>query len=397
MIRRLRENFPILRDQFIRDILFGFLKDENAIWEKNEFLEVGLKKGSYTVLAVESEGFENETEEEKQLNSLKIKDYICDFCRKQSENVSFYLACIDRSRYAILINEHGNQAFNIMDFSETLKKQLSSQFNISFAMGISNTYNRITEVYRCYQEACDALKFKLYLGKNQIIYYSDIYRSSNGSAVVNTSTMQNDLKYLIMTGDKRQINHFVENLFEYEPFANKDYFIQYICLSIIYYLQINLLELNEKPGNITEELFITSDKFYKLKTVEGAKNWLKNLIWSVSSYLNSKDKQRNKKVIEVLKTFMHEHYNEDLSVSEIAEKAYLSPCYANYIFKKETGFTLMEYLTKIRIEEAKRLLRDSLLKVYEIADKVGYKSSSYFSAVFKEHCKMTPLEFRDRR
>lgn len=150
--------------------------------------------------------------------------------------------------------------------------------------------------------------------------------------------MQNDLKYLIMTGDKRQINHFVENLFEYEPFANKDYFIQYICLSIIYYLQINLLELNEKLGNITEELFITSDKFYKLKTVEGAKNWLKNLIWSVSSYLNSKDKQRNKKVIEVLKTFMHEHYNEDLSVSEIAEKAYLSPCYANYIFKKETLF-----------------------------------------------------------
>lgn len=234
----------------------------------------------------------------------------------------------------------------------------------------------------------------------RILYYlnySDIYKNSNSTAAANTSTMRNDLKYLIMTGDKERINHFVDSLFEKELFIVDTYYIQFICITIIYYIQINLLELNEKPSNIMEEIFMTVDRYYKLNTVDDAKHWLKNLIWKVSSYMNSKDRRKNKKVIEVLKNFMHENYNKDLTVAEIAQKAYLSPCYANYIFKKETGVTLMEYLTRIRMEEAQRLLRNSLLKVYEIADMVGYKSSSYFSSVFKEHFKMTPLEFRDRR
>lgn len=397
LVRRVRENFPILRDQFIRDILFGFLKDEKTIWEKNDFLEVGLEKGHYTVLAIECDDLEDEREEQKQLKSLKVKEYICDFCRKQWENKSYYVTCIEKFRYAILINVHGDNAFDIMDYSEALKQELSNEFQLSFAIGISNTYNRITEVYKCYQEACDALKFKLYLGKNQTINYSDIYKNSNSTAAANTSTMRNDLKYLIMTGDKERINHFVDSLFEKELFIVDTYYIQFICITIIYYIQINLLELNEKPSNIMEEIFMTVDRYYKLNTVDDAKHWLKNLIWKVSSYMNSKDRRKNKKVIEVLKNFMHENYNKDLTVAEIAQKAYLSPCYANYIFKKETGVTLMEYLTRIRMEEAQRLLRNSLLKVYEIADMVGYKSSSYFSSVFKEHFKMTPLEFRDRR
>ena len=288
LIRRLRENFPVLRDQFIRDILFGFLKDEKTIWEKNDFLEVGLEKGHYTVLAIECDDLEDEREEQKQLKSLKVKEYIWDFCRKQWENKSYYVTCIEKFRYAI-------------------------------------------------------------------------------------------------------------SLFEKELFIVDTYYIQFICITIIYYIQINLLELNEKPSNIMEEIFMTVDRYYKLNTVDDAKHWLKNLIWKVSSYMNSKDRRKNKKVIEVLKNFMHENYNKDLTVAEIAQKAYLSPCYANYIFKKETGVTLMEYLTRIRMEEAQRLLRNSLLKVYEIADMVGYKSSSYFSSVFKEHFKMTPLEFRDRR
>jgi two-component system response regulator YesN len=199
------------------------------------------------------------------------------------------------------------------------------------------------------------------------------------------------------TGDTEEIDKFAEKLFANESFTDNNHYIQYVCISIIYCLQINLIELNEEPNDIMEDIFTASEKFYLLNTVDDAKGWIKDSIFSVSSYLNSKDRGRNKKVIEVLKKFMHENYSKDLTVSDIAEKAYLSPCYANYIFKRETGVTLIEYLTRIRIEEARYLLKNSLLKVYEIAEKVGYKSNSYFSTVFKEHCKMTPLEYRDRR
>ncbi|HHY82408.1 MAG TPA: response regulator [Clostridiales bacterium] len=397
LIRRLRENFPVLREQLIRDILFGFIRDENAIWNKIEFLGIGLRNGHYAVLAVEYDDYENETEEKKQLYSLKIKEYICKFCEKQSDKAGFFVICIEKSRYAILINIHGHEEFSISNFSETLKEELTAKFSLSFAMGVSKAYNRITEVHRCYQEACDALKFKLYLGKNQIFNYSEIYRGSNSPAALSTISLQNDLKYLMKTGDTEEIEKFAEGLFANESFTDNNHYIQYVCISILYCLQINLIELNEKPDSITDDIFAAFDKFYTLESIDDAKDRIKNLIYSISSYLNSKDRRRNKKVIEVLKKYMHENYSKDLTVSDIAEKAYLSPCYANYIFKRETGVTLIEYLTRIRIEKARYLLKNSLLKVYEIAEKVGYKSNSYFITVFKEHCKMTPLEYRDRR
>jgi len=64
------------------------------------------------------------------------------------------------------------------------------------------------------------------------------------------------------------------------------------------------------------------------------------------------------------------------------------------MFKKETGQNFINYLTNIRIEKAKELLRSTNLKSYEIAYKVGYDNPTYFSTVFKKLTGMTPLDYK---
>ena len=79
---------------------------------------------------------------------------------------------------------------------------------------------------------------------------------------------------------------------------------------------------------------------------------------------------------------------------EIAQSVYLSPSYASRLFKKVQNMSLMEYLTRVRIEEAKRLLHNPQYLIDEIAENIGYDDASYFTKVFKRYEGVTPTQYR---
>ena len=92
--------------------------------------------------------------------------------------------------------------------------------------------------------------------------------------------------------------------------------------------------------------------------------------------------------------YIREHYSDpDICVSEIAGALGISEGHLSHMFKKETGGTLLSWLTKCRIREAIRLLKDSSMKVYEIAEAVGYRDIAYFSATFKRITGHSPSEY----
>lgn len=74
---------------------------------------------------------------------------------------------------------------------------------------------------------------------------------------------------------------------------------------------------------------------------------------------------------------------------------YLNHIYLGQLFKKETGLSLNDYINKVRINKAKKLLKETGAMVYEIADQVGFSDSQYFSTVFKKIVGVSPKEYRD--
>lgn len=94
------------------------------------------------------------------------------------------------------------------------------------------------------------------------------------------------------------------------------------------------------------------------------------------------------------KVFMKENYNESLTLKDIAKSVFLSPYYFAHLFKKETGITPLQYITELRINRAKKLLKHSKTKVIEICDEVGYRSLPYFNKIFKKNTGVTPTEYR---
>jgi len=99
-----------------------------------------------------------------------------------------------------------------------------------------------------------------------------------------------------------------------------------------------------------------------------------------------------RQTIHILET----EYDQDITLSGLAERLYLNPNYLSTLFKNETGTTFTQALLRIRMEKAKELLRTTKLKIYEVGIRVGYADSAHFSRVFKNHENMSPYEYREK-
>ncbi|MCU6791800.1 response regulator [Paenibacillus sp. WQ 127069] len=92
--------------------------------------------------------------------------------------------------------------------------------------------------------------------------------------------------------------------------------------------------------------------------------------------------------------FIEQHYMDECTLAQAAEHVHLSLTYFSNLFKKDTGESFTNYLTKVRVDKAKMLLRNTGMKIAEIAEAVGYADPNYFAAVFKQTTKQSPSEFR---
>lgn len=105
------------------------------------------------------------------------------------------------------------------------------------------------------------------------------------------------------------------------------------------------------------------------------------------------DKQTNKNtVIEPILYHISNHFDQPISVKQAAELCNLSPNYFCYVFKKATGYTLKEYINRLRISEAERLLYSNQYSIQQIAYLVGFSNSTYFGRTFKKFKQKTPSE-----
>ncbi len=105
------------------------------------------------------------------------------------------------------------------------------------------------------------------------------------------------------------------------------------------------------------------------------------------------ESMNRKYIVEQLVNYLEDHYNEKISLDQIAENMYLSPFYISKIFKSETGDTPIRHLINIRLEKARDLLVNGYEgSIQEIAAMVGYDDAYHFSKLFKKHYGITPSQ-----
>ena len=139
---------------------------------------------------------------------------------------------------------------------------------------------------------------------------------------------------------------------------------------------------------------------YLLKPINEAE--LKDLINKAIYNINQNSKQPDhinavnySLPVRLACEYIEKNFQENINLNKISNYVSLSKNYFCNIFKKETGITIWDYLIRIRMEEAKRMLLETEQKTYEISERVGYDDPSYFGRLFKKYTGFTPIEFRD--
>ncbi|MDF2922577.1 MAG: two component transcriptional regulator, AraC family [Paenibacillaceae bacterium] len=102
-----------------------------------------------------------------------------------------------------------------------------------------------------------------------------------------------------------------------------------------------------------------------------------------------------RKAIREVESIIRESFDRNLTIPQLANEVFLSPGHLQALFKKETGQTINDYITLVRIEHAKTLLRNPANKIYEVANRVGYQDTHYFTRIFKKLTGMNPLDYRE--
>ncbi|MCM8711522.1 helix-turn-helix domain-containing protein [Clostridium sp. SYSU_GA19001] len=168
------------------------------------------------------------------------------------------------------------------------------------------------------------------------------------------------------------------------------------------YFSISLLFLNyiNRNENLMEKLAVHSE-ISNLMNINCSIPFVKvfetfeKIADIIFLYQNDSNEKRDNLLISTIHKYIEENLDKDVSLVALAEVVYLNPAYLSRVYKQVTGVNLSDYIYNIRLSKAKKMLKDSNLKVHDIARAVGFESVAYFIRAFKKGTGMTPQEYRE--
>lgn len=131
-----------------------------------------------------------------------------------------------------------------------------------------------------------------------------------------------------------------------------------------------------------------------MESLQSMKMLMQQTLSMILDSLEASAANNHREIIQQICRIVQRDYGQALSLNSLAEEVFLSPNYLSAIFKEITGKNLLEYITDVRMENARRMLAKSNMKIHEIAHRDGYESPSYFGSVFLKRTGLTPNQYR---
>lgn len=168
--------------------------------------------------------------------------------------------------------------------------------------------------------------------------------------------------------------------------------ISKIYIQNILYSIIKMLCDKVRPENL-DELLMLAEQLFQMKDPNGMLKEYQGTIEILLRQVVSKEDKSG--IISEIKNIIELDYKKDIGLDYVAQKVNLSPAYVSYLFKKETGQTLVKYITDKKMDKAKKMLGDRNLKIMQVARSCGYENQSYFNKLFKNYYNVTPKQYRE--
>lgn len=385
----LRESLPLARSRFFEMLLNRQTAcppgDIDSKWDA---LGIPLDPDRISVLAIKINYWG--TKDCEDIDCTRIRNALGNISEEVGTRSGSVIACPlnsnDEADLAVLYSFQSDRQEPVHSWMPLINEAYH-YLGIRISIGISRERNR-SMLFYSFEEALNACAHYFYEGCEKVYDASVIFNGNKEDKLYSgpDDSWETQLLHAMKLGNEKLLEQMTEEFVQHLHALQDKFSPLGICRGLAMMMQ-----------NISKKWEACYPQHRKFKisscSLQELKNELKSALLRCSEEARSSGNLN--RVVELALNYTREHFMEGITMNTVAEQIHVNPCYFSKVFHEEMGETFSKYLIRLRMSKAKELLKGSTLKIYEIAEQVGYNDFRHFGRMFKDIEGITPAQYRD--
>ncbi|WP_309119905.1 helix-turn-helix domain-containing protein [Paenibacillus sp.] len=272
------------------------------------------------------------------------------------------------------------------------------KFTVTAGLGLEKA--GWAEVAHSYKEAVQALQYKAVLGSDRWIAYADVLerRTTDRGDSLEAVALIHDFAESYRLDDPEWENKLALFFADARSRLRTKDDLLILVHYFIYYLDLQITQLPKEYGQLWKGKALPGllDAAKRLDTWARMEADLTDILHDFRAHtLRLREEKSHCALLKEIRTYVEEHYaNPDLSLDYLSDRFEINSKYLSHLFKEQFGENFIDFLTRKRVEEAKRMLLEASHSIQEVGDKVGYPNATTFRRAFKKVVGFSPVDFR---
>lgn len=398
------EHYQEIENRALEDNLFKLLlkSETELIFDldllKNDY-NIDLKHSIYEVVLVKNDLNVNEVND----NEIVLLQEKTDLIVKRildNEELIYYKFRSSEGLY-ILLNYSSNLKDSIRDTLIIIIEQLYTThdlfINLKTTIARSGGFDVIGLIYNKMLDLSVLIKDRVISGGGTLLSYENSYTSKINLKDIYTVTLKNNLVKHIDILDESGIKKILDNI-QVDLLSMKmeirGQLVFDITDEILETFLFSLKNRSVNPKSLEQQIMKFKHVLYIQSSIPSLFSLLTSKLLELILAEKKSHKDQIAQPIVDVKKYINDNFFMNLSLDSVSSFVGMNPTYFSTLFKKETGVGFLEYLTEVRMEEAKELLSDPKRLISDTASEVGYKDTKHFTKQFKKIVGLSPIEYR---
>lgn len=396
-LQAMQKQIPVLRSNMLLTLMKG-----SSITAEEHFLEeVGIEFSApyFSVIIVHVDQYLESKLKERNLSKFVISNVLEHL---GSEVGLSYVVDLDVDRVGLLINLSNASESCRNKIDEMAAKALTfigDKFINTITISIGGIHEKLEGINYSYQEAFRAMEYQIIRGYSSVISFEEIKAMQKPQTYIYPIQTEELLLSSIKHGDIKKVREIMNDVYEMNFVSGQ------LPLEMARCLFFDMMGTSIKVLNSSamdyEIIFAGGPQPYELliasRTIQEMQGTLLWIYERICQHIHEDKNKHSHQLEDRITTYIRENYMDpDLSLTKVAGVFNLSSTYLSGFFKEQVGENFLNYVNKLRIDAAKKLLVEQSISLQEIATKVGYSNNVVLIRNFKKQVGMTPGEYREK-
>ncbi len=396
--QQVQKNIHVLRKNFFYNAINKFYSFESDMYQSMKFLDIHLDSDYLYCFIIKAEKLRTMNEEHNEnvpvlsyavinISEEIVSGILHSYCIEWNIGEFCLIAAPEDPRARISVED-------LTSYANRLVEMLGEYLNLQVQVGVGEGGSGLKGMQQAHHNADFAFFNRFFKSDERVFLWNNTFVPNKNREFIPLFTMKDELFNALNFHDEKKVGFMLGNIAE--NLQTLGLSREEVC-NVVLKLYYMVSEYFEQNGLSVKDVLRSRswgyDDLIHIENVAAARDMVLSLKNDLEQYLKS-DTGGNNNSLAIAKQYINEHFAEEISLTDVANKVGLTPSYLSNLLKKETGKSYSEYLIDLRIEKAKALIRTTNYKMYEISEMVGYPNTFYFTRLFKRETGMTPGEFK---